>query len=90
MKLSKKLKILSKQLDELRFIGMDQNPKGIRDMLWSCVSRAEALERGKDTPRPSIGSINITRIKDAHDAHWCVHDVSLDLPCKHCKNGIPF
>lgn len=35
------LKFVSHKLDQLRFAALDQNPNGIRDILISCVMRAE-------------------------------------------------
>lgn len=43
--LSKELELISEELDLLRFSGMDQNPKGIRDRLYACVSEAKKQEK---------------------------------------------
>lgn len=43
--LSKELEFISSELDKLRFMGTDQNPKGIRDLLYCCISDAKKLEQ---------------------------------------------
>jgi hypothetical protein len=44
--LAQELELISEELDLLRFSGMDQNPKGIRDRLYACVSEAKKQEKG--------------------------------------------
>lgn len=41
--LARELNIISDQLDGLRFVGLDQNPKGIRDVLSSAAMLAQRL-----------------------------------------------
>lgn len=43
--ISADLRFVSDTLDTLRFANMDQNPKGIRDILGNAIYRAEKLER---------------------------------------------
>ena len=45
MKLSDELKHIDEELDGLRFAGIDQNPKGIRDRLYSLIADAKKLEQ---------------------------------------------
>lgn len=42
------LKFVEKKLSELRFAGLDQNPHGIRDLLYSAISKVEAKDREID------------------------------------------
>ena len=42
--LSQKIVDISNQLDNIRFVGLDQNPKGIRDSLFSLSTEARQLE----------------------------------------------
>ena len=43
--LARELRIASEQLDGLRFAGLDQNPKGIRDILSSAAALTERLAK---------------------------------------------
>lgn len=43
--LARELGVLSDQLDGLRFAGLDQNPKGIRDLLSSAANLADYLAK---------------------------------------------
>ena len=45
MKISRELELIDKELDGIRFTGMDQNPKGIRDRLSCLIRRAETIEK---------------------------------------------
>ena len=42
------LKFVEKKLSELRFTVLDQNPHGIRDLLYSTISKVEAKDREID------------------------------------------
>lgn len=44
-KLSDELEYIYNILSEKRLVGMDQNPKGVFDLLWGTVRKAEALEK---------------------------------------------
>jgi hypothetical protein len=44
-KLSDTLDYISNTLGNQRFAGLDQNPKGIRDLLGTAVQEAKRLER---------------------------------------------
>lgn len=50
LSLAQELELISEELDQLRFAGMDQNPKGIRDRLGWCASAAKRQENRN--PRP--------------------------------------
>ena len=41
--LARELEIISAQLDGLRFASGDQNPHGIRDLLFGCAALAKRL-----------------------------------------------
>jgi hypothetical protein len=43
--LARELRIISDQLDGMRFAGLDQNPKGIRDLLASSAALANRLAK---------------------------------------------
>lgn len=43
--LSAELRYLDAEFEKHRFIGLDQNPKGIRDLLYGTIRKAEALEK---------------------------------------------
>ncbi len=54
--LSSDLRFVSDTLDTLRFANMDQNPKGIRDILGNAIYRAEKLERALSCYKHPDGS----------------------------------
>lgn len=41
---SKELEFIQKKLDGLRFVGMDQNPHGIRDLLAVQIHEVKRME----------------------------------------------
>lgn len=48
--LAQELELISEELDRLRFAGMDQNPKGIRDRLGWCAAEAKRNEQLRTDP----------------------------------------
>jgi hypothetical protein len=54
-KTSTTLNRISNQLDEIRFTGMDQNPKGIRDELFCTIRQVKVMEKAVDE-KPKLGA----------------------------------
>lgn len=44
-KAARDLKLIRQELDALRFVGLDQNPKAIRDRLYSVTFNVESLAK---------------------------------------------
>ena len=58
-KVSRAIRRISNHLDTLRFTGMDQNPKGIRDDLFIQERRAMLMEVELEETKEKLNGLNL-------------------------------